>query len=260
VLNYYITQTQRLLQNPGAPVSLYSPADITSYINTARGQVAGEGRCVRSIGTISTVVGQRNYNFSGISFGTPSATGIAGAINVQRIQYNVGQGQKWIKGKSWPWFDFQRFNNPVPTSGPPTEWAQYGAGSAGIGAITNEGAGTILSGSFYLDPLPDYAYVLNCDCVCYPQALVLDTDIEAVPYLWSDSVPYFAAYLALLSAQTSTRVQQAQQYYALYEQFVARARDFANPDLNNFAFPQSQDPTRANRFGGPVQQASGNAQ
>jgi len=41
VLASYITQTQRLLQNPGAPISLYSTADITSYVNIARGQLAG---------------------------------------------------------------------------------------------------------------------------------------------------------------------------------------------------------------------------
>jgi hypothetical protein len=52
-----------------------------------------------------------------------------------------------------------------------------------------------------------------------------------------------------MSAQTSTRLQQAQQLFALYEQFMARARDFANPDLNNFAYPQSQDPFKTNRLG-----------
>jgi hypothetical protein len=110
------------------------------------------------------------------------------------------------------------------------------------------------SGSFYIDPLPDIVYTLNCDCTCYPVALAADTDVEAIPYLWSDAVPYFAAYMALMSSQTSTRIQQAQQLFALYEQFMNRARDFANPDLNNASFPQSQDRTMANRFNAPPPQ------
>ena len=248
MLTQYLTLTSQLLQNPSAPVTLYPTALLTNFINIARGQIAGEGRCVRRIGTLTTTIGNRGgYPFSSIVF---TDTAVQGAINVRRIMYNVGSGQKWVKGKSWEWFDFQRFNNPVPNSGAPTEWAQHSQGSAGTGAITGEGAGSMSSGSFYLDPIPDFAYTLNVDCCCYPVALVLDTDKEALPYLWSDAVPYFAAYLALMSAQTSTRIQQAQQLFALYEQFMQRARDFANPDLNNFAFAQSRDPTMTNRFGG----------
>jgi len=246
VLTQYLTLTTALLQNPAAPVTLYPTALLTNFINIARGQIAGEGRCIRRIGTLTTTIGTRMYPFSGITF---TDVGVQGAINVRRIMYNVGSGQKWVKGKSWEWFDFQRFNNPVPNSGAPTEWAQHSQGSAGTGAITGEGAGSMSSGSFYLDPIPDLAYTLNCDCCCYPVALVLDTDKEALPYLFTDAVPYFASYLALMSAQTSSRLQQAQQLFALYEQFMQRARTFANPDLNNFAYEQSPDPFKAGRLG-----------
>ena len=248
MLSAYLTNVQNLLQSPGAPASLYSTSNLTLWINQARGQVAGESRGIRAIGTVSTVIGQRPYAFSSISTGTVATTGIQGVINVRRIMYNVASGQKWIKGKSWEWFDFQRLNNPVPQSGPPTEWAQYAQGSAGQGSITGVGTGTLSSGSFYVDPIPDLVYTLNCDCVCYPQALAMDTDVEALPYLWTDAVPYFAAYLALMSAQTGQRVQEAEQMFQLYQTFVQRARDFANPDLNAFAFEQSADPTMANRF------------
>ena len=258
MLAQYLTLTQNLLQLPAAPSTLYPTALLTNYINIARGQIAGEGQCIRKIGTLTTTIGTRNYPFSSIVF---MDTAVQGAINVRRIMYAVGTGQKWIRGKSWEWFDFQRFNNPVPTSGAPTEWAQHSQGSAGTGSITGEGTGTMLSGSFYLDPIPDFAYTLNCDCCCYPIALTADTDVEALPYLWTDAVSYFAAYLALMSAQTSSRLQQAQQLFALYEQFMQRARNFANPELNNFAFAQSQDPTRANRLGsGQAPQQAGNAQ
>lgn len=249
MLSSYLSLTQSLLQSPPAPVTLYTTANLTTYVNIARGQVAGEGKCIRSIGTVSTVIGQRAYNFSSINFGTAATTGIQGAINVKRIMYNVGTGQKWVLGKSWEWFDFQRFNNPVPNSGAPMEWAQLSQGSAGQGAITGVGAGAMASGSFYVDPLPDTVYTLNCDCECYPQQLAADTDVEALPYLWTDAVPYFAAYMALLTAQTSARLQQAQQYLQLYRLFMQRARASANPDQNQGAFEQAPDPTMAGRFG-----------
>lgn len=246
MLAQYLTLTQNLLQLPAAPSTLYSTALLTNYVNIARGQVAGEGRCIRRIGTISTTIGTRTYPFSSITF---TGAGVQGAINVRSILYNVGTGMKWIKGKSWEWFLFQRLNNPVPTSGAPTEWSQHAQGSAGTGAITGEGTGMMSSGSFWVDPLPDLAYVLNCDSTCYPIALAADTDVEAIPYLWSDAVPYFAAYLALMGSQTSTRIQQATQLYGLYEQFMQRARDFANPDPNNSSFEQAPDLVRAGRLG-----------
>jgi hypothetical protein len=250
VLTQYLTLTQQLLQNPAAPTGLYSPTALTSYINIARGQVSGEARCVRAIGTLTAVIGQRNYNFSSISFGSAATTGIQGAINVRSMLYNVGTGQKWVKSKSWEWFQLYRLNNPAPGSGAPTEWAQYGQGSASTGSITGEGSGSIISGSLYIDPLPDIAYTLNCDSTCYPQALAADTDVEAIPYLWTDAVPYFAAYLALMTSQTSARLQQAQQLFQLYQLFMQRARDFANSDVNTFAYEQSQDAVRVNRMGG----------
>lgn len=249
MLTSYQTNTQNLLQLPAAPSTLYTIAQITSWINIARGQLAGESQSIRVMGTLPTVVGQRNYNFSAINLGTPSATGAQGVIHVRRIMYGVASGYQWMRPRNWPWFDLYKFNNPVPVSGPPQVWAQYGQGSAGIGAITGEGTGTLSSGSFYIDPLPDQVYSLNLDCVCYPIALAADTDVEAIPYLWTDAVPFFAAYYALLSAQTSERMRAAQQYYAYYKEFVQRARMAATPDVNKYLYEQVPDPTLANKLG-----------
>ena len=50
MLTEYIARTQKLLQHPvPATNPLYSQADITGYINTARKQLAGEGQCIRRI-------------------------------------------------------------------------------------------------------------------------------------------------------------------------------------------------------------------
>lgn len=243
MLTNYQTDTQNLLQKPGAVTPLYDLVSITRWINIARGQLAGEAECVWVSATISTVIGQRNYNFSALNTGVSATNGIQGAIHVRAIRYNVASGQQWITPRPTEWFDLYSLNNPVPVNGPPTSWAQYGQGSAGTGT----GSGS--SGSFYIDPPPDAVYVLNCSCICYPIALVDDTTVEAIPYLWTDAVPFFAAYYALMSAQSGSRQGEAARMYEMYKEFVARARQSANPDVLRWQYRQSVDLTQPQKLG-----------
>src|SRR5690349_5170447 len=122
MLTTYQTRTQQLLQNPGAPTSLYSTADITSYINTARGQLAGEVECIRVLGTLPTVVGQPVYDFSAINIGVSGTTGVSGVMNVRQMGYAVGTGKQWVASRNWEWYFQYHLNNPVPSSGPPSVW------------------------------------------------------------------------------------------------------------------------------------------
>lgn len=251
MLNNYLNATQRLLQNPGAPTTLYSTADLTTYINTARGQLAGEAECIRTGGVVNMTVGQRGYTFSSIVIaGGPSVTGIEGAIHVRAIRLSVGTGFQWVTPRAWEWFDRFYLCNPDPSSGQPRDWSQYSQGSAGTGT------GSSASGSFFVDPLPDAGYQLICDCVCYPQPLASDVDIEALPYLWTDAVPYFAAYLALMGSQVSTRVADAQRMMQLYTLFVSRARKAANPSLDPWIYEQANDQASMNAYGNQQQGAA----
>ena len=243
MLNAYLAATQNLLQSPGAPSTLYSTANLTTWINTARGQLAGEAECVRVLGTLTTTIGQRNYNFSAINLGVQATTGVQGVIHVRSIRYALASGYQYVFSRAWEWFDFFWMNNPVPVNGPPNDWAQYAQGSSG------QGTGSGASGSFFLDPPPDLPYNLVCDCVCYPQALAADGDVEAIPYLWSDAVPYFAAYLALLSAQTDARMADAERMFGYYQTFQQRARQFANPALSRNQYEQAVDLTLTNKLG-----------
>ena len=245
MLTQYLVDTNNLLQLPGAPVSLYLPANVTSWINKARGQVAGEARCVRRIGTLVTTVGQRAYNFSSITFGD---TSVAGTIHARDILYAVGTGYQYIEPHEWEWYRLYYFNNPAPDSGPPERWSQFGQGGSGAN-ITAGGSGGTSSGSIYIDPPPDIPYTLNIDCACYPIPLASDSDPEAIPYLWTDAVPFFAAYYALLSAQTNARMQDAQQYYSLYKEFMTRARMASTPDVVSTLYEQVPDLAQGNKFG-----------
>lgn len=256
MLTAYTTQTARLLQNPAAPTTLYTNADLTSYINTARGQLAGEGDCIRYMATIETVVGQQVYNFSAVNTGVAATNGVEGVINIRQVTYNYGNGQRWIASRAWEWFMQYHLNNPVPVQGPPQVWAQYGQGAA------PGSSGSTGGGSFYIDPVPDAVYTLNLDCVCYPIPLVDDTTVEAIPYLWTDAVPFYAAAYALWSSQTNARMEDAERYFNTYLKFLNRARSAANPDLLRHQYAQAGDPIQQNKiaFRGAGGQQAGGAQ
>ena len=243
----YINQTRSLLQLPGTnSTSLYSDADLTRWINIVRGQVAGEAECIRVIGTIPTVAAQQAYPFSSINVGVPATTGVQGVINIQSLSYNAGNGQTWMAPRAWEWFRLYNLNNAVPPSGPPKEWAQFGQGAAPSGVANTQ----VNGGSFYVSPLPDDAYTVNCNSVCYPIALATDADPEALPYFWTDAVPFFAAYFALMSAQTNARMADAAQMYkGHYNEFMSRARKQSNPSAINYLYSQSGDPAQAVKMG-----------
>lgn len=245
MLTAYQTATQALLQNPGAPSTLYAITDINRWINTARGQVAGDGQCIRFIGTVPTIVGQRAYTFASLSF---TNIAIGGALSVRRINYAVGSGQKIVYLREWEWFDYYYLNNPVPVNGAPSHAAQHQQGGAGPGV--GGGAGTAATGSFYLDPPPDAVYTLSCDCNCWPISLVDDTTIEAIPYSWTDAVPFLAAYYALMSSQTTEREAQAARLYQQhYLTFLQKARGNTNPAVLSYMYEQAPNPTTANQLG-----------
>lgn len=242
MLTAYLAATNQLLQNPPAPNPLYSTALLTGYVNSARGQLAGESKSIRFMGSLGLTIGQQVYPFTSISL--PDAAGIQGVLDVEIMWYQVASGQKWIRPRPWPWFSQYEFNNPVPSSGPPKVWSQYGQGAQAQVAPNPVGGGSI-----YLSPLPDMAYTLTVDTCCYPVPLVDDTTPEAIPYLWSDCVPYYAAYLALLSSQTSARAEGAEKMFQLYQLFTQRARAASTPMVLPTNLPQQANPVRSNQLG-----------
>ena len=247
MLTAYLKQTRRLLQLPGTQsTSLYTDVDLTDFVNISRGQVAGEGACIRLHGAIATVAGQEAYNFSAINTGVSATNGVQGVIRIDSIHCAAGTGQLWMTPRPWPWFSLFNRNNPVPKPGVPTEWSQFGQGAAPSGVANT----SINGGSFYVSLVPDDIYNLSCNSVCYPIPLVDDTTVEAIPYLWTDAVPFFAAYFALMSAQTNARMSDAATMYkGHYNEFMDRARKQSNPETNNWIYSQAGDPSQAAKMG-----------
>lgn len=221
-LDSYLTQTKALLQNPAAPSSLYDPALLTTYINEARLQLAGDSTSIKRIGSFSLTSGtQGPYLFSSITLAP--ATGVQGVLNVRTLWYVVGDGQLWFRPRPWPWFSLYHLNSAAPDTGVPGAWSQYAEGEFG---------------SLYIGPAPDTTYTIKADCVCYPVNLVDDSTPEAIPAPWTVAVPYFAAYRALLAAQTGARIQDAERMYQLYQLFLQRARAQSTPDILSHQYPQ----------------------
>lgn len=251
MLDAYITDTQRLLQNP-APASggLYSSAQITAAINKARRHLAVKGEAIRRIGELDTVNAQRVYSFASINLGVSATTGIGGILNVRRVNYVVGDGEKRLDAVSWEWFDLYYLNDPVPlgdTNNPgsrvPKQWAQYAQGGSAFEGLSDT------SGSIYINPLPDSVYSLRCDCLCYPVPLEDDTTIEALPVVFTDAVPFIAAWYVLLGAQNQSRRADAEAYYKYGMEYVGVGREGSNPVVNPAIFEQGIDPAQKGKAG-----------
>lgn len=213
-LNAYLTRTQQLLHDPTA--IYYPQSDLVSYINTARAQVASESMSIRVLppsGALQnqTVLNQEVYPFSVVNtLIQVTNPGVQGILGVMTIALNQGAVKPVLTQCAWSDFQAQLRSYNVGLTGWSTIWAQYAQGAMG---------------SVYLWPIPSDAYPMDWDCYCLPIDMVDDTTPEALPFPWTDAVPYFAAYLAYSNAQ---RPQDADRMMQQYQFFVARATAMSN--------------------------------
>jgi len=230
----YLQTTRRILKD--ASFARFIDGDLVDWINIGRGQVAAEGECVRVCATLVLNPPDQEYHFHDIVqvFNGPlfvAGTGVASVLNVRMMTYNIPgtSGSAIVTPREWEWFNYFVRGDADPKPGPPVYWAQM-----------HQGVG----GSFWVN-IPDLPYTLFLDTVCLPIPLAAETDPEAVPSLWTDAVPYYAAYLAMLSAHE----EGADNMLKLYEVFTNRARQFANPSVLPGQYSQAPDPMMAGRLG-----------
>jgi hypothetical protein len=200
-LNSYLTQVQRLLHDSTG--SLYPTADLTSYINQGRLQIASEGMCVRGLFSLNTAAATQVYAFSSIS-----VSALAGASYVLAVR-KAGIGTVSLASRVWDWF--YNYCILAPATGSPNTWSQLGQGA---------------SGNLYLYPTPTSTLTMTLDCVVVPVVLVDDTTVEVLPYPWTDAVQYFAAYMAYFNSQ---RTADADRMWQEYQKYMQRARDMSTP-------------------------------
>ena len=224
-LTDYLQTTRRLLNDAG--FARFNDFDLREWVGIARGQIAGEGECIRVYGTLAVTAAAQQYPFSAIAF-PAGTTGVQAPINVRMITYGVpaATGQAPVTSREWEWFNQYVLAQPAPIASRPRVWAQFGQG---------------VNGTIFINLL-NGPYTLSVDTVCYPSPLTNNSDPEAIPYLWTDAVPYFAAYLALLTAGNA---EAAAGMFKLYQMFVMRARTFATPSVLPGQYAQGPDPEMA---------------
>ena len=230
LLSQYLAITRSLIQTPQSPIPLLTDALLTTYINVARGQVAGQGECLPALGELLVAPGQQTYPFSSVYF-TEQGTLVGGVINIRMITRLLANGgHTRVYSREWPWFNTYVLGQTNPVSGPPRIWSQYRQGSLGTIFIN----------------LPDINYTLSIDAVCHPVDLVSDSTADGIPYLWSDAVPFYAAYYAYMAMQ---RQADADMMLRRFQDQMGRARAAVTPGVLPGSYPQGPDPMLPNRLG-----------
>ena len=226
----YLAQTQRLLQNPAASSALYATSDLVYYINQARTYVAGDAQCVRTNGTYALAALATSFTFAAISI---SGTGYAEVQNINKMSVSIpgGTGGTSMYSRPYPWFSQYYLGFAVPAQGTPLEWTQQGQGTLGTG---------------YVYPVPYTDMTLNMDLAALPSALASDSDTDVIPDQFSSAVPFFAAYLAYMSAQ---RTADADAMFEKYTRYKDAARKFANGEVLPWQGSQGRDPATLGHYG-----------
>jgi hypothetical protein len=210
MLNQYIAQTQSLLNDFSAVI--YTTANLTTYINDARVQIAGASESIRFVGSASLSPSVQTLAFGSISVAS-APPGTQGAIAVRKGSvFTTANGWQEITNIEWERFWSFFLNGPNATAtGTPQVYSQLQPGVAG---------------QLWFSPIPGSALPAKFDCAGYPIPLVTDGTVEALQYPWTEAVQYYAAYLALLNAQ---RYADADEMLQRYDLFQTRATQMSTP-------------------------------
>lgn len=190
-LQGYITQVRRLLKDPNA--AYWTDADLTAYINEAIGQVVPDTGCLRAYQTITLVPGQDLYNFN--VFTDQPVINIVGAFLVY--------GQERIPLNYKCFTEINAYERSI------TNYKQW---PSAINVYQP-------AGTFYLAPIPDQDYPLECDTVYLPANLVNYTDVCPILDPFVACVKYFAAFLAQMQYQSMEKSDFFLKHY--YRQCLA---------------------------------------
>jgi hypothetical protein len=205
----YLQQIQRFLEYDERQ-AIFNPADLTVFINEARGQIALSSQCIRQPALLTVTQGNLAYNFSDATFvgGPGILPGLQSVINVRQARLTLPTlGFRRLSMRSWEWYDTFHLSRTIPEIGAPAVAARLQPG---------------LTGTLWIAPSPDgfAPYTLVLDAVGYPAPLVYsngDADPEALPYPWTDAVPMLAAHLAYIAEGNAEAAAMWWNEYTVFE-------------------------------------------
>lgn len=145
------------------------------------------------------------------SFNALLPSGASTVLGIITIAVDRGGDKPVLSQKSWA--ELQAYCRAYNTAylDYPSVWANYRLGE---------------NGNFYLWPIPSSGYPMDIDVFCSPSPLVDDTSVDLIPYFWSESVAYYAAYLCYLYAQ---RADDAGRMLAESERLIKEGTAFSAP-------------------------------
>jgi hypothetical protein len=187
----------------------------TGYDNTTVISFTGGGGTVAAtaspvINCLNTVANQEIYTFAAANQYAALTSGVASILFVESVAVSWGALKPTLE--KWNWNDLQARIRAYPIqSGQPAMFAQLGQGQGG---------------SLFIQPVPTQSAAMDWVCICTPINLALDTDPEAIPYPWTDAVPYYAAYLCFMNAR---RKEEAANMKAIYVEHMMDARSASEP-------------------------------
>lgn len=193
MLNTYVTQVQRLLHDLNAQ---YWPVpEIVDYVNEARGRIAQDTKCLRTLVTGVTLTAQTDsYNPQAL---LSTVIPTIGAQLVDVMGVTLYWGTQRIKLLYLPFTRFDAF------------YRRYQTYYMRPTAFTRMGATLIWFG-----PNPDQNYVTDWDVAVIPNALVTDATVEQIPVPFQEPIKYYAASLAKWKEQAQGEAQLFEQQYA----------------------------------------------
>jgi len=195
-LDDYTATTRRLLTD-GGPQFFYSNTAITDAINQARRTIAGFTKCLRQlIINITLPRGQEIYQITEtLDRGTPPNLGSFWVELKGVTTYWDGMRVKCVY-RPWPEQDVWYRSFTQGFTGPPASMATVG------------------SNTVYLNPTPDRDYNSDWDVVLTAQPLGTSSDMETIPIVYRDAVPYLAASIAKFGEQSLSESDVFEQRWA----------------------------------------------
>lgn len=184
----YQAATQRLLKDSSASATPLT--DLTAFINDAvkqRDRDSGQNRLNQ---TITLVVGQTDYPLTAAPFST-STIGIVSAVLI----YNSARTS--LARLPWSMIAAGKYQPTTTWQNIPVAFCQRGAATVAVA------------------PKPSQAYQIEFDTMIVAADLVNLTDVDPLPYPWTDPVPWLAAHFAKVQLQ---QYDEAQNFLNMYYQ------------------------------------------
>lgn len=188
MLTSYQSDTALLLNDPSN--QFWSTSTLTTLINRARREIAYRTLCIQVLASpVNTVASQETYALSLANSLVTNTAGVSQAYGVIAISSSQGNYKPALGRIDFPGFQASQRIMAGTFQNYPWIFAQLGRGA---------------NATIYLFPIPAGVYAMDWITTCEPINLGVDTDPEAIPYPWTEIVPFKAAALAYVTQQRWT--------------------------------------------------------